>query len=58
MNVIVKVTGMSEIVKMRNLSLKESTVTDGGVTFINITLLEDLISSFELANVIKLKSCN
>ena len=44
-NVIVNVTGMSKINKIRNLSLKEFLVTtDDGVTFINITMFEDLIS--------------
>ena len=55
-NVIVKLTGMSEIIKIRNLSLKESTVTDDGVTFINITMFEDLVSSLVINKYYKIKN--
>ena len=47
-NGIVKLTGIPTNVKIRNLSSKELTVTDGGVTFINITMFENFLSSLEV----------
>ena len=56
-NVIVNVIGMSKINKIRNLSLKEFLVTtDDGVTFINITMFEDLISLLEINKCYKIKN--